>query len=182
MSTSKIRLAVIVILILLALVQFLYDPISSVGHSLEISHIRDQFPVARAQWDTAAIQDYRFEIRGRSQSICDVDAMIEVRSNIVTEVVLLQSASPLPPENWADPDWGNEVFLCDYNHFTIPRIFDMVGKTLQNEPSSILEIEFDPQHGFVTGFRDGIFVARGWLSPKIGDVYNEFQIRNFQRR
>lgn len=138
--------------------------------------------MARAQWDSAAIQDYSFEIQGSSQSICVVDAMIEVRNNIVTEVMPLGTASPLPSEKWADPDWGNEVFLCDYNHFTIPRIFDMVGKTLQNTPSSILDITFDPHYGFIVDFRDGLFGGHGWLGPQISNVYNEFQIRDFQQR
>ncbi|MBI3170181.1 MAG: hypothetical protein HYZ22_16985 [Chloroflexi bacterium] len=183
MSASKTQLAIIAVAIVLlfALVQFLYDPISSVEHLLEVSHIHDQFPVARSQWDAAAIQDYSFEIRGSSQSICAVDALVEVQNNIVTEVTPLQNTFSLPPEKWADPDWGNEVFLCDYNHFTIPRIFDMVEKTLQNAPTSILEIEFDLRYGFVTDFRDGIFLGHGWLDPKIGAVYNEFQIRNFRQ-
>jgi hypothetical protein len=182
MSASKKRLAASAIVILLALVQFLYDPISSVGHSLAVSRVRDRFPGARAQWEAAAIYDYSFEIHGASQSICAVGAVIEVRNDRVVEVKPSNMSAPLPVGAWADPDWGNEVFLCDYNHFTIPRIFNMVGKTLQNAPSSILEIKFDSQYGFVADFKDGIFVGHGWLSPKIGDVYNEFQIRNFKER
>lgn len=182
MTGSKIRLAAIAIVILLALFQSLYDPISSVRHSLEVAGIKGRFFNAQAQWNAAAIQDYSFEIQGSSQSLCVVNAVIEVRNNIVTEVKPLGGSSPLSPEKWADPDWGNEVFLCDYNHFTIPRIFDMVTQTLQNAPFSILEAKFDPQYGFVTDFRDGIFIGKGWLNPKISDVYDEFQIRNFQPR
>ena len=164
----------------LILTQFLYDPLSLVRRSLNAAEIRDQFSDARAKWDAAALTDYSFELHGASQNICAVDAVIEVRNNRVVEVMPSNMSTLLPAGAWADPDWGNEVFLCDYNHFTIPRMFVMVEKTLQNSPSAILEAEFDPLYGFITHFKDGLSARSGWLNPITQSVYNEFQIINFQ--
>ncbi|MEY2818194.1 MAG: hypothetical protein RL275_1657, partial [Chloroflexota bacterium] len=44
----------------------------------------------------------------------------------------------------------------------------------------ILEAEFDPQYGFITRFKDGIFNSNGWFSAKATSVYNEFQVSNFK--
>ncbi|GAB4399159.1 MAG: hypothetical protein OHK003_22930 [Anaerolineales bacterium] len=178
--TLKVRIVAIIGIFALLLAQLMYDPISAAKHSLTVERVRVQFSEANEKWNAAVIEDYSFEIQGSSQNICAVDAVIEVRNNIVTEVRPFDSASPLPPEKWADPDWGNEVFLCDYSHFTIPRIFDMIEQIIRNSPSSILSVKFDPQHGFVTSFKDGIFTSNGWLSPKFNGIHNEFQIANFQ--
>ena len=180
MSDLKIRIAVAVLVIVLALVQFLFDPISSIQHSLDIANIRNGFDTAQSMWVSASVEDYSFEIHGRSQSICAVDAQVKVEDNAVKEVRHLTSASSLPPEQWADPDWGNEVFLCDYNHFTVPQMFSMLAKTLQNSPFAVLKAEFDPQYGFITRFEDGLFASSGRLSMRTKSVYNEFQISNFK--
>ncbi len=180
MSNTKIRIVVVGLVVILALAQFLFDPISSIRQSLTIASVRSQFSDAQSKWSAAGFEDYSFEIHGRSQNICIVDAQIKVEDNAVTKVLPLNSTFLLAPEQWADPDWGNEVFICDYNHFTIPRMFEMFEKTLQNSPTSILEAEFDPQYGFITRFKDGIFNSNGWFSAKATSVYNEFQVSNFK--
>lgn len=165
----------------LAIAQILFDPISSIRHSLDIANAHNRFDTAQSKWVAVSIEDYGFEIRSRSQSICAVNALIEVRSNVVVKAQPLNAAYPLPPEKWADPDWGNEVFLCDYNHFTVPQMFAMLAKTLQNSPFAILEAEFDPRYGFITHFQDGIFSNNGWLNMRARKIYNEFRVINFKQ-
>ena len=168
------------------LIQILVDPISSVRHSLLISNVRTELPAARAKWDSLGITDYTFEIEGDARSICRPSASVEVRNdevvNVETKDFALNDAPAqfLPQDQWADPDWGEEVFLCSYFHFTMPQIFSLVEVTLQNFPASIVQAEFDPEYGYVTEFSYGIYAGYGALSPHIEDCCNNFIIRNFQ--
>jgi len=168
---------------LLIVTEILYDPISSARHHLRIASVRAELPQARAKWDGAGITDYMFEIQGNARSICQPSAVIEVRDNAVVKVETKgnnDNARLLPPESWSDPDWGEEVFLCNYFHFTMPQFFDLVEQTLQSYPASIMQAEFDDEHGFVSDFSFGMYVCYGLLRPRISNCCNEFQIRNFQ--
>jgi len=168
------------------LIQILYDPISSVRHSLLISSVRSELPQARANWDSLGIDDYIFEIQGIAPLICQPSAIVEVRNGLVVKVEtkdFLSGDSPaqnIPPERWADPDWGEEVFLCSYYHFTMPQIFDLVEATLRNYPSSIIDAEFDPEYGFVTRFEYGLYVGKGLLRPKVSECCSKLTIKNFR--
>lgn len=184
--TPRIAAGIGILLLIGILIQFLYDPISSARHALEVSNARDQLPQARAKWGSSGITDYTFEIRGDARSICQPSAIIQVKNDIVVKVETKDFSSEdalpqrLSPGQWADPDWGNEIFLCNYNHFTVTRIFTLVAQTLQNFPSSLLQADFDPAYGFVTNFRYGIYIGYGLLRPQIGDCCSEFNIRNFK--
>lgn len=182
MKFQRIWFSVAAGIFLLLIIQLLYDPISSAKHSLDVNRIQTGYSQARAQWEQADIRDYTFEIRGSSQSICPVNAVIQVRDNRVTEVHPLDLDSPLPTRKWEDPFWGSEVFLCSYANFTFTHILDMVYHILQTAPSSLLAAEFDPGAGFVTRFQDGIFSGNGWLNPKVSEFYNEFTITDFQEQ
>jgi hypothetical protein len=170
-----------ILLVVGILIEVLYDPISSAKHSLNIMGLQKQLPLARAQWEALGIRDYTFEIEGNGRSICEPSAVIEVRNDAVVRVQTKDApARSLPPEKWSDPGWGDEVFLCNYNHFTMTRFFDLVDNTLQDFPSSILQADFDPQYGFLTDFNFGIYVGYGLLRPQISDCCNIFRIRNFK--
>ena len=175
-----------VILFVGILIQVLYDPISSVKHSLLVSHVRTELPQARAKWESLGIDDYTFEIVGDARSICKPSAIIEVRNDEVVKVETQDFASTdapaqlLPSDQWADPDWGEEVFLCSYYHFTMPQIFDLIDITLRNYPASIMQADFDAQYGFVSDLNFGIYVGYGLARPKLDNCCNEFHIRNFQ--
>jgi len=184
MKKSKIYLIVVVLAGIL--IQILFDPISSARHSLLISSVRSELPQARAKWESMGIDDYTFEIQGVASLICQPSAIVEVRNGVVVKVGkkdFLSADSPtqnLPPEKWADPDWGEEVFLCSYYHFTMPQIFDLLEVILQNYPSSIMQAEFDPEYGFVTDFKYGLYVGYGLLRPRVSECCSNFSIRNFQ--
>jgi len=188
MKSSKFRVIGIISIIILLfgiLIQILYDPISSARHALLVSSVRTELPDARAKWDATGITDYTFEIVGDGRSICQPSAIVEVRGGEVVKVETKDFASNspaqlLPLDKWADPDWGEEVFLCSYFHFTMPQFFDLVDETLQNYPSSIMQAEFNPQYGFVSHFNFGIYVGYGLARPKLSNCCNVFEIRNFQ--
>ena len=172
--------------VLLLLIQVLYDPISSARHSLTVAGVRDHLPQVQTKWEGLEITDYTFEIIGDARSICQPSARIEVENDIVVKVEMMDftSANPasqiLPPDQWADPDWENEVFLCNYNNFTMTQIFELVEQTLQNFPSSILKADFDAEYGFVNSFEYGIYVGYGLARPQVSNCCNVFRIHNFQ--
>jgi hypothetical protein len=165
----------------LLVVQVFYDPISSAKHALTVASVRSQLPQAQAKWEKLEITDYTFEIIGDARSICQPSARIEVENDVVVKIEMLDATPQiLPLDQWVDPDWGHEVFLCNYNHFTMPQIFELVTQTLQNFPSSILQADFDAEYGFVTSFEYGIYVGYGLARPQISHCCNVFRIQNFQ--
>jgi Family of unknown function (DUF6174) len=185
-SASRIIKTTALILLIGILIQVLYDPISVAKHALNVSRVQDQFPKERAKWEAHGIKDYTFEIQGNGRSICQPSAIIEVKNDQVIKVETKdfskKDSTPqlLPPEKWADPGWGDEVFLCDYYHFTITKIFDLLDSTLQDFPSSITQADFDPEYGFLRDFNFGIYVGYGLLRPQISDCCNIFSIKKFQ--
>jgi hypothetical protein len=184
--TPRIAKAAAIILFIGILIQVLYDPISSAKHSLEVSGVRTELPQARAKWEAFGITDYRFDIQGNARSICQPSAIIEVKNDVIVKVETRDFSSKnsraqlLPPEKWADPGWGDEVFLCNYARFTMTQIFDLLDNTLQNYPSSVMRAEFDPEYGFLADFSYGIHVGYGLLKPQVGDCCNILSIKNFQ--
>lgn len=172
---------VVIALLLGILIQVLYDPISSIQHSLNVVGIRNQLSQARAKWGALEITAYSFEIIGNARSICQPSARIEVQNDVVVKVEIMDvTPQILPPDQWTDPDWGNEVFLCNYNNFTLTKVFELVEQTLQNFPSSVLQAEFDDQYGFVTSFAYGIYTGKGLAQPQAGNCCNIFRIQNFR--
>ena len=184
MKYSKYQIAIVLILVVVA-VQILFDPVSSAGHALMISNVSLELPQARAKWDALGIADYTFEIQGDSPLICQLSARVEVRSGVVVKVVVKDPLSGdtqgqlLSPEKWEDPDWKDENFLCSYYHFTMPQIFDFLEITLEKHPSTIMNVDFDPQYGFVTSFRYGIYTGYGLLRPQISECCSYFTVKNF---
>jgi len=177
---------VVIVLFVGILIQILYDPVSSVRHSLLVSDVRSELPQARSKWDSLGISDYTFEFQGVAPLICQPSAIIEVRNGVVVKVEtkdFLSENSPaqvLPPEKWSNPDWGEEVFLCSYYHFTMPQIFDLVEKTLQDFPSSIMQANFDPGYGYVSDFNYGLYVGYGLLRPRVSECCYDLSVRKFQ--
>jgi Family of unknown function (DUF6174) len=185
-SISRIIKIAALVLLIGILIQILYDPISSAKHALKVSSIQNQFPQERAKWEALGIKDYTFQIEGNGRSICQPSAIIEVENDQVIKVETKdfskKDSTPqiLASEKWADPGWGDEVFLCNYNHFTITKVFDLLDSTLQDFPSSITQADFDPEYGFLTNFNFGIYVGYGLLRPQISDCCNVFSIKKFR--
>ena len=77
MCLTKKRLIVTMgLLLLLVLVQVLYDPLSSGRHALQVLSVRNEFSEARDRWETIGITDYIFEIHGSTPSICQPSAIV----------------------------------------------------------------------------------------------------------
>ena len=188
MPSIKRNFGKITLVLLIGLIiQGLFDPFGSIMHSSQVVKARILSPGAHAKWDAQKIADYSFEIRGSTPLACVVFARIEVRNGVVVQVEIediLPGDSPtslLPPEEWANASYfGNQIFLCDYANFTMPQIFDFLAQLLEMDASSILQVDFDPNYGFMTYFSFGSFVPNGLLSPRIGDCCSWFSIENFR--
>jgi len=171
-----------ILLLIGILIHVLFDPISSVKHNLEILRVHNKSPNAREKWDAQKIANYRFEIQGAVPLICLPHAVIEVRNHAVVKVetITAEGLRSLSPDKWSDPDWGEEVFLCDYSNFTMTQFFGLIDRAFQNDPSVILSADFDPDYGFVATYSYGLFVGHGLLSPKISECCGEFSISKFE--
>ncbi|MEW6401623.1 MAG: DUF6174 domain-containing protein [Chloroflexota bacterium] len=181
-QAKRIISTVGILLLIGILIQVLFDPISSAKHAWELSRVRAEYPQSRAKWDAHRITNYRLEVNAFEPFVCQPHAVIEVRDENVVKVEVVSGAGLqlLPPYEWADPDWGNEVFLCDYANFTMTQIFDLVDRALHNDPSIILQADFDPEYGFITSYRYGLFVGKGLLSPRVSECCGGFSISSFE--
>lgn len=187
MSSAKLAVTAVTIVLLIGIaIQILFDPLASAKHALEIWRVRNELPEARAKWDAQKIADYSFEVRGYVPLACLASALIEVRNGAVVQVEsrdFLPGDSPtklLPPEEWGTPSLGGQIFPCNYANFTMPQVFDFLDQLLERDASSILQVDFDPNYGFITYFSFGSLVPKGVLSPRIGDCCSWFSIENFQ--
>jgi hypothetical protein len=187
MYSAKLAVATVAILLLIGIsIQILFDPFSSAKHTFEIWKARNELPDAHAKWDRATITDYKFEMRGYVPLACVPSALIEVRNGAVVRVDVrdsLPGGSPprfLPPDEWAALSFAKQIFPCDYANYTMPQVFDFLGELLVVDSSSILQVDFDPNYGFITYLSFGRFVPKGRLSPRIGDCCSWFSIDNFQ--
>lgn len=185
-STKRNIRTIILVLLIGLIIQVLFDPLGSIEHSGQIVKARILSTSARAQWDAQKIADYSFEVRCYAPLACLASALIEVRNGAVVQVEskdFLPGDSPtklLPPEEWATPFSGDQIFLCDYANFTMPQVFDFLERLLERDAASILQVDFDSNYGFITYFNFGSFVPKGVLSPRIGDCCSWFRIEKFQ--
>ncbi len=185
-SVKQIVKAAVIVLLIGIILQILFDPLASAKQALEISRVRNELPEARAKWDVQKIADYSFEVRGYAPLACVPSALIEVRNGVVVQVEIkdfLSGDSPpkfIPPEEWATPSLGGQIFLCDYANFTMPQVFDFLEQLLEMDASSILQVDFDPKYGFINYFGFGSLVSKGLLSPRIGDCCSWFSIEKIQ--
>jgi len=76
-----------------------------------------------------------------------------------------------PPDMW---------FLCDYQNYTVPNLFDYLEKPVQNTRLAGTSISFDNKYGFISNCQFGGRVGYGLLRPKISSCCSGFRIWNFQ--
>lgn len=167
------------VLLLLVLIQALFDPLTELQHLAERLQARLDLPAASQKWKAKGITHYRFDIRGSVPLVCIFGGGIEVRDGMTT---------PEPPSNEGEP--GAMLFpgfsrakdppLCNNQNYTMPGLFKVVEDWLAQSPASINEISFDPEYGFISSFSFGTPGGNGLLSPTISDCCGFFTIENFQ--
>lgn len=166
-------------MLLIVLLQVLVDPLSSLQHLAERLQARYYLPRARQKWDTQQIQHYRFDIRGATPLACIFGGGIEVREGVVIPGPRSDAGDP---EAMLSPGFSKakDPPLCSYQNYTMPGLFDLVEDWMAHQPSSINQISFDPQYGFISSFSFGNPGGNGLLNPTVSDCCGFFVIENFQ--
>jgi len=173
-----IKWAVIVVISMLA-VQILFDPLSSLLAVGERMQARLYLPAAREKWEAQDIRHYRFDIQGYFPLVCMFGGGIAVKDGVVIPGPRSDAGDP---GTFLSPGLSSleEPALCDYRNYTVPLLFDEIERWLQDSPTSITQIDFDPQYGFIASFKFGNPGGQGLLSPIIFDCCGGFTIENFQ--
>lgn len=168
-----------VVILLVVLFQFLFDPLSDLLYLGERLQARIYLPTARAKWEAQGINHYRFDIRGYSPLVCIFGGGIEVKDG---QVIASPRSDAGDPDVLLFPGFSGitEPPICNYHSYTMPLLFDEIERWLQDSPNLITQISFDPQYGFVSSFGFGNPGGRGLLNPIISDCCGGFTIENFQ--
>ena len=166
--------------IIVLLIQILFDPLSSFIHLSESLQARLYLPAARQKWESQEIAHYKFDINGYFPLVCIFGGSIEVKDG----VVIPSPGSEADTDSMAQLSPGfsrvESPPLCNYRNYAMPLLFDEIERWSKDAPLSITQISFDPQYGFVSGFKFGNPGGRGLLNPNVSDCCGGFTIENFQ--
>jgi len=178
-SRRRINKKVWVILLMAGLViEFLFDPFSSLLNVSENIQARVGLPSAQTRWDAQMINHYKFDISGSIPLVCSFNGNIEVRDR---KVVNLGKRSDADSDVFfLSEGEANLPALCDYRTYTVPLLFDELQRWLQESPLSITRISFNAKYGFISRVRVGSPGGWGLLSPRIFDCCTNIEIQNFQ--
>jgi len=181
---AKKRIAKVVLIVILAgfVFQILFDPLSSFIHLGESLQARVFISHARQKWESHEITHYRFDIRGYAPLVCLFGGNIEVQDGKVVHKGP-RSDTGTEQNPFLDAGFSNLENLppiCNYKNYTVPLLFDELERWLHDSPSSITQISFDPEYGFISSFGFGDCGGRGLLNSIISDCAGGFTIENFQ--
>ena len=179
---KRINKTVWVILVILLVIQVLFDPLSPILNFSQSVKAKLLLPVARQKWESQNITHYSFDVYANTQ-ICFLGANIEVDDGVV-----VHAGPVLKPDPWdmiqgvsQNPGRSTEMwFLCDYQNYTVPNLFNYLEKQVQIARSTGTSITFDNKYGFVSSFRLDWSSGHGLLGPKISSCCSGFRIWNFQ--
>lgn len=182
-TKKRIGRYVWMILIAALIIEYLFDPLSSMRNATENIEARLGLPIARARWETHKIKHYMFELHAYQQVCWVIYARIEVSQGRVIQVNYIDfetgemSEKGIPPSRWdQNPDWIDS-FLCNYANFTMPQLFDLAEQGAEH----IYKISFDARYGFISEVQFGAPKPNGGLfGPRIGGYGTGFRIENFR--
>ena len=140
---KRINKTVWIALIVVAAIQLLFDPLSSLMRFSESVQARIGLPYARRKWDAQGITHYKFDIRGYVPLVCIIGGSVEVKDGVVVHTGPSTDALTRGEPD-LDLGFGSTASLplCDYRNYTIPIFFDMV----EQYSRSITQISFDPTY------------------------------------
>lgn len=167
------------VLLVLVLVQVLFDPLTGLQHLGERLQARMYLPAARQKWEAKGITHYRFDIRGSVPLVCIFGGGIEVRDGLVIPRLHSDAGNP---DAMLYPGFSRAIDppLCNDHNYTMPGLFELVEAWLELSPSTITGFSIDPQYGFITSFSFGNPDGKGLLNPTVSDCCGFFVIENFQ--
>lgn len=167
------------IFLFIVVIQVLFDPLSDLQHRAERRQARLYLPTVRQKWEAQGITHYRFDIRGYVPLACMFGGGIEVKDG---EVIPGEGSDAGEPGTMLYPGFAemDNLPLCNSQNYSMPGLITLIENWLEESPSSITEISFDLQYGFISSFSFGSPGGNGLLSPTISDCCGGFTIENFQ--
>lgn len=148
------------LLLLLVLIQVLFDPFSMLVTFILSRGIRAELPRAQARWETAGIDDYDLLVSGYTPLLCILmEEFIQVRNGQA-------------PEKPNTVSWQ----YCRVPR-TVPEGFALVEEALGW--GGQVKVTFDDQYGYVTSFSYDCNSNHGLFAPVISDCTQSFHIDNF---
>lgn len=183
LSWERSRLMVIgcILLTVLVLLQFLFDPLSLAGNIIQLNAIRAQLPAAKELWQSQGITDYVIDVEGSVPLTCLIDATLTVEQGELVAVMgrnPLDKTSPLLPLEPAD--WDRPY--CSYSQLLIPRMLERVERDLEETEftAAALEVSFDPELGFVMEYAYDTCYRRGLLNPMVSECHTWYTFSNLR--
>jgi len=173
---KKIKKTAWIVLVVILMIEVLFDPLSSLIYWSENVQGRVGLPVARRKWESLGITHYQYDVRGYVPNVCIVGGSVEVENGVV-----IHTGPSTDAIKRGEPDldlgfwYTGNLPLCNYKNYTIPAFFDIA----EQYSSYITQISFDPKYGFVTRLRVGSPGRHGLFSMRLFDSYSTFRVFNF---
>lgn len=178
----KIVAGVLGALLLMAVLEILFAPISIAGNFAQKSKLQRQLVKAQQLWDSNGSESYKIKVRGAEPMLCLYAAVITVqRGQIVTvesreALVETSEYQVVPKEKWNNP------FGCDYTQFTISQVFAAVHGALENtDPlTQRPEITFDTENGYVTHYQINYYREGLLTAVQISDCCSWYEFSDYE--
>ena len=170
----------------LLIVEILFDPLSWLINMDAASSIGADLLVAKEQWQSQGIVEYRIDVQGYVPLDCIINATLTVREDQLLAVEdhggpLAETAGyttrrgiSIEPERWDTP--------CPYRDMLVPQMYARIEREVNRIDWSRerLEVSFDPEYGYVTKYRYDGYYQRGILNPVCSDCNVWFSFSNFE--
>jgi len=163
-------------------IEFLCAPFSLALNIIEVYRLKRDLAVAKANWQTQAVQDYDITVRGYVPLACVYNASLTVKEGTLAAVRvgrgLLIDDPPLTKLLEKD-GWDNG--LCSYSQLTVAGMFEKVEENLRtiNPLEAEIVVEFDSEIGFITKYEYNYGYPGRLLGPVVGDCCIWYKFGNF---
>ena len=145
------------VLFILLVIQILFDLLSPILYLNQGVQAKLLMPLARQKWESQGVTHYSFDVYANTQ-ICFFGANIEVEEGVVVHAGPVSNPNPWDMIQGISQNPGFPAymwFLCDYQNYTVPNLFDHLEKQVQNARLGVTSISFDNKYGYISNYRSG---------------------------
>ena len=158
----------------LLLVEILFDPLSWLMNMDAAASISADLLVARKQWRSQGIAEYKIDVQGSVPLVCIINATLTVREGQLLAVEdhgsQLEEMTGYTTRGISiEPERGDTP--CPYRDLLVPQMYAQIEREVNRIDWSQerLEVSFDPEYGYVTEYRYDGYYRRGILNPVCSD-------------
>lgn len=182
-STRSVRTGYAALILVLLILELLFDPLSLMVNVIRINRLRAELPAARVRWQSHGVSDYDIDARASIPPVCWFEATLSVRGGELNAVMAQEGLHPLvstsPKVPIKQASWDGH---CPYRQFSVAQTSKTIEQSLDkiDIATEALTVSFDPEFGFVTHHEHRYGYGMGLLSPRVGDCCVEYVFSNFQ--